>query len=151
MRSWPLVARRAAARIIDTVAELMLAWAVLGWYVEDRGDERVLDPPWWIVSLVIIGLLIYEIGFLRAFGATPGKFLMRLRVATVRGGEPGWGEALRRVAPAAAVTAVFIAVPVLSGGVLFALIALYATALADREGRGAVDRVADTRVVSTRS
>lgn len=138
--------RRAAARLIDSVAQLLLSWSVLGWFVEDRGDRSVLDPPWAIVVAVAAGLLLYEVGILRAFGATPGKLVLKLRVVRRDGSPLRLVDAARRVLPAAVVVAVFVAVPALGGLMPYAVTALYALALLTFDGRGPVDRIGGTRV-----
>jgi uncharacterized RDD family membrane protein YckC len=140
--------RRATARLVDSLAELLLAWGVLGWFVEDRNGDKVLDPPWPIVVAVAIGLLLYEIGILRAFGATPGKLLMKIHVERRDGGPLRTIDAVRRVLPAAVVVTVFVAVPALGGLMPYAVTVLYALALFTTDGRGPVDRIGGTRVES---
>lgn len=142
-----LLMRRAFARILDSVVEGLLASAVLGFFVDNRNGDRVVDPPVAIVVLVIFGLFLYECFSLRAVGATPGKVALKLRVRTVDGYELGWPEALRRSLVPTAVIAICVALPFARGVMPAIVTLLYATALGLPDHRGIVDRVAGTQVM----
>ena len=101
-----LFSRRALARVIDTVMLTVLSSAVLGFFVEERNGDKVLDPPVAIVVFTIAGVFLYECLSLRAIGATLGKVLLRLGVQRVDGGELEWRNAIVRGLVPAAVIAV---------------------------------------------
>ena len=142
-----LFLRRASARIVDTVLLTILTSAVLGFFVEERNGEKVLDPPVAIVVFTIAGVFLYECLSLRAMGATLGKMFLRLGVQRVDGGELEWRNAIVRAFVPAAVIAVCIMLPLVRGVMPAVVAAVYATALATRTGRGVVDVAAGTEVV----
>ena len=125
----------------------MLSSAVLGFFVEDRDGQKVLDPPAAIVVFTIVGVFLYECLPLRATGATPGKLLVRLRVQRVEDGELEWHNAIVRAFVPAALIAACVSLPALRGVMPAVVVALYATAFAARSGRGVVDVAAGTEVV----
>ena len=142
-----LFVRRAAARVVDGALLTMLSSAVLGFFVDDREGEKVLDPPVAIIVLTIAGVFLYECLSLRGIGATPGKLLVRLRVQRVDGGEIEWRNAIVRALVPVAVISVCVALAAVRGVMPAVVVALYATALISRSGRGVVDLAAGTEVV----
>lgn len=125
----------------------MLSSAVLGFFVDDRNGEKVLDPPVAIVALTIAGVFLYECLSLRAIGATPGKLLLRMRVQRFGGGELDWRNAIVRALVPSAVIAACVSLEAVRGVMPVVIVALYATAFAARSGRGVVDVAAGTEVV----
>jgi uncharacterized RDD family membrane protein YckC len=142
-----LFLRRALARIVDTVLLTILTSAVLGFFVDDRNGDKVLDPPVAIVVFTILGVFLYECLSLRAMGATLGKMFFRLGVQRVDGGELEWRNAIMRAVVPTALIAVCVSLPLVRGVMPAVVAALYATALATRTGRGVVDVAAATEVV----
>ena len=142
-----LFPRRALARIVDTVLLTILSSAVLGFFVDERNGDKVLDPPVAIVVFTIVGVFLYECLSLRATGATPGKMLVRLGVQRVDGGELEWRNAIVRAFVPVAIIVVCVLLPLVRGVMPAVVAALYATAFATRTGRGVVDVAAGTEVV----
>src|SRR5262249_7630217 len=87
-----------------------------------------------LISLVIG--IVYEVGFLGRFGATPGKMACKIKVVTATGAPISYGRAFGRNFA-----------KILSG--LIFLIG-YIMAAFDSEKRALHDRICDTRVIKTR-
>lgn len=84
-----------------------------------------------------VALYLYHIIFIAALGRTPGKMLFGLRVVSVQGGKPNFGQVLLRelIGKTIAAAPVFL-------GLLWALW--------DQEKRGWHDRIGGTWVVRNR-
>ncbi len=139
---------RFLAKIIDAVLlytmQLPLSMAVGRSPFEQPDPELLLRDPWsfWGPSLVVgaLGLVLsfaYSVGFVGRFGATPGKLVFGLRVVTPDGKKLGYARALVR-ALGEWVTG-------------FTCTVGYLIAAFDPEKQSLHDRIAGTRVVSTRS
>ena len=122
---------RIGARTLDLIAEVALVLAVLGLF----GDA---DRPWAGLALVWFAVFVYEAATVAAFGATPGKLVVGLRIVALdRPGSPPPAAAARRAAAQAALAALPIV-----GWAVWA-----ASVLGDALGRGVADRAAATMVV----
>lgn len=144
--------RRIVARVLDVLVIfwLQLAFTVVGlfWFVNDASQS--VDPrPWgndFVPLIIFIVMSIgYEVLFITKRGQTPGKDVMKIRVARVADGEnPTVVQALVR----SSVTAVFRLVPgaIMLVGNLVAVLA-GATAPFTLRRRALHDLAAGTMVV----
>jgi uncharacterized RDD family membrane protein YckC len=147
----PPMWRRLTARALDilTVGTWVFALSVAHIFLHVPKWSNTVDPePWGTWFLLTITFAVcyaaYEIAFIAKTGATPGKDLMRLKVADATTGErPTWGQATRRwFLPG-------IVQPIPGAWISGVLTAVWgATALTDPERRSIHDRLAGTRVVS---
>jgi len=173
----PLAAwwQRLLARIIDSIVTstlaVVLAWpwvsdlwtqfkGVMTWVTANPGasqsaiDARVQDfaqqvagevVPWVLIALGV--QLAYEVIFLIVAGATPGKFLLGIRVRPMdRPGPPNLVGALRRQVIWVAMTA-FGLVPFIGGLGSIVVLLDYLWLLWDGRRQCLHDKVADTVVV----
>lgn len=134
--------QRVAARTLDALLELALVvatWAVLG----------TSDRPWTNLFLAFLVVWAVEAGATVAFGATPGKLAVGLRVRQLdRSGRPDAGAAVRR----GAATAALCTIPIIGWGLwaLSSLVDPVGRGLPDRSGRTIVSPKAFTDAVATR-
>lgn len=141
---------RIAARVIDTV---IFSWLVVFVLVEidqrllggdplgQRRARLVFDSARPILLLLIL-VAVYEIGPAVAWGATPGKALLGLRVRLTNRTSPAWLMALGR--------AVVLYLPLLFLGVFGMAVSavLLISVVVAADGRGLHDRLLGTLVIS---
>jgi uncharacterized RDD family membrane protein YckC len=134
---------RIGARLIDGlilgIVSSVIVVGVGGTDGIDGGTNRGLS----LVSLLLA--VAYEVGFVGAAGATPGKMILGLRVVAQEDGTtpPGWDKAFLRYAPD-----LVILVPVIGGLASLAMVVLSLVWLGTDDYRRTVyDRVATTYVV----
>ncbi|MEQ8842475.1 MAG: RDD family protein [Acidimicrobiales bacterium] len=141
---------RVSARVVDLV---VVAWLVVFLLVEidqrllggdplgRRQARLVFDSPRPIILLLLL-VVVYEVVPAVAWGATPGKALLGLRVRLTDRSAPAWMMAVGR--------AVILYVPVIflgAPGVVVAAILLVSVVVA-ADGRGLHDRLLGTLVVA---
>lgn len=141
---------RIAARVVDIV---IFSWLVVFVLVEidqrllggdplgRRQARLVFDSPRPVVLLLIL-VAVYEIGPQLAWGATPGKAVLGLRIRMTNRSSPPWLMALGR--------AVVLYLPILflgAAGVVVGAVLLVSVVVA-ADGRGLHDRLLGTLVVS---
>lgn len=139
-----------SARVVDLV---VVAWLVVFLLVEidqrllggdplgRRQARLVFDSPRPIILLLLL-VVVYEVVPAVAWGATPGKALLGLRVRLTDRSAPAWMMAVGR--------AVILYVPVIflgAPGVVVAAILLVSVVVA-ADGRGLHDRLLGTLVVA---
>lgn len=141
---------RIAARVVDVV---MFSWLVVFVLVEidqrllggdplgRRQARLVFDSPRPIVVLLLL-VAAYEIAPALAWGATPGKAVLGLRVRLTSRSAPAWLMALGR--------AVVLYLPVIFLGIagLFVSLVLLVSVVVAADGRGLHDRLLGTLVVT---
>lgn len=125
---------RVAAFVIDLV--IPPAIVLVGTFIFERSTGII---PAQVIQNVImaVALYLYHIIFIAALGRTPGKMLLGLRVVSVQGGKPNFGQVLLRelIGKTIAAAPIFL-------GLLWALW--------DQEKRGWHDRIGGTLVVRKR-
>lgn len=146
----PVLARRVAARIIDSIVMATLAFAVWAgvWLLIALRNPRTTDPladadrvnAWfntnmgWLTAATVIGVLLgYEAVLTRLTGGTAGKHLARIQVRRHTDGNLlTWPQAIGR-------TLLAVAVPVISQ-------ACWASLLWRRDRRGIHDLLHNSAV-----
>ena len=125
---------RVAARALDAFLELILV-IITWWFL---GDAHKI---WTDLFLAFLAVWAYEALTTLAFGASPGKQMVSMRVVELdEVGRPAAGACVRR----GAVVGVLTVVPVI-GWALWA-----ASTFGDALGRGFADRAANTMVIPDR-
>lgn len=106
-----------------------------------RQARLVFDSPRPVVLLLVL-VAVYEIGAALAWGATPGKAILGLRIRLTSTGAPAWLMASGR--------AVVLYCPVIFFGAfgLVVSVLLLASIVVAADGRGLHDRLLGTLVVS---
>jgi uncharacterized RDD family membrane protein YckC len=139
--------QRAVARAIDLLILAMLMVAALSGFVEnDEAGDAVLDAPPAFLGALAVAVLAFEVLPVWLRGQTVGKRLLRIRIVRADdGGRPSFAASLVRWG---IVVGVYVVLNAVSAVLAIGVIALlYASAIADLEGRNVLDRAARTRVV----
>lgn len=161
------VGRRALARIIDVSIVWITAWAigsaqlraVMSSMIEDTGQSMTLEEftalqnemttnpaavrgiALFVGSLLLLSA-VYTVLFLKMRGATPGKTVLGIKVASRRGAELTWGQSIRR-------WLIGEVMPLLLPYLLGYLVLLLSTLFHPKQ-RSLCDLVAQTRVEKSR-
>jgi uncharacterized RDD family membrane protein YckC len=134
---------RIGARLLDGLILGVVSSAIV---VGLGGTDRIDKGGSWGLAIVSLLLAVaYEVGFVGAVGATPGKMILGLRIVSQEDGTtpPGWDKAFLRYTPD-----LVILVPVIGGVTSLALVVLSLVWLnTDDYRRTVYDRVATTYVV----
>jgi uncharacterized RDD family membrane protein YckC len=140
--------RRIVARLLDgLIVGVVIMIPIIIWVARAGTDSDDLqNPPWW-VSLLGIGVLVYEVVFVALRGATPGKMAMGIAVVRQDGtSPPGWRTACLRY-----VLALVGVIPGIGGlASIVLLIVSFVFLFTDDRRRTIEDRIASTYVVDTR-
>lgn len=133
---------RIGARLLDgLILGVLSSVIVIGL---SGGIDR--DESSWGLAIVSLLLAVaYEVGFVGAMGATPGKLMLGLRIVAQEDGRtpPGWDKAALRYTPD-----LVIIVPVIGGLASLVIVVLSLVWLGTDDRRRTVyDRVATTYVV----
>jgi uncharacterized RDD family membrane protein YckC len=143
--------QRSVARAIDLVILSMLMIAALSGFVEtDEDGDGFIDAPTVFLVALAIAVLAYEVVPVYLRGQTVGKRLLRIRIVRADdGGRPSFVSSFVRWG---LVVGVYLLVGAFSATLAIGVIAvMYASAIADPEGRNMLDRAARTRVVRVES
>lgn len=96
---------RAVAKLLDGLIIGLPGMLLIGLIVvfglpaitRNRGSaEGTALTMLFLISLVILAMVTFQIWCLPKYGATPGKRIMRLRVVTADGGDISWGRSIGR-------------------------------------------------------
>jgi uncharacterized RDD family membrane protein YckC len=141
--------QRALGRTIDMFVIFVLSAAALAPFTDRTSGTGEVDQnaPLWFVALVIVAIFAYEVVPVHLRGQTPGKVVAHTKVVTGNGGLPTIKQSLLRWVIVVAILVFGSPFGILA---LVAIAALYLTALADPNGRSVLDKLAGTRVVTTR-
>lgn len=122
---------RVGAKIIDGILLSVAGWILgfLGGIIGGMASSIIAS-----VLSSVMGFA-YEVYFIGAHGATPGKMVCSLKVVRSDGGKVGYARALGRL------FAAFLSGMIL--GIGYIMVAF------DKEKRGLHDRICDTRVIRT--